>query len=281
MPPAPDYEWLRAPKTHRHVSKTFEQCNYLQALEGGLDTSHSSFVHNLDIKKKEIRTHDRAPRIDVERTDYGYTYVSTRNYGEDKRYVRVYHFMMPSHQMRGHMTALDGARQKVPKLDGHIWVPIDDEHTHIYNWACGYDLSVPLSKEFMAEWESFAGRGEEDLIAGTFRLRRNLSNDYLVDRKLQKHSTFTGITGLNTQDFALQEGMGPIVDRSKEHLGSSDKAIVSMRRLLLEATHAVERGENPRGTDPSTYRHVRPYDHIIDRDADWGQALAKELVAKW
>ena len=60
------------------------------------------------------------------------------------------------------------------------------------------------------------------------------------------------IPGANTQDFALQEGMGPIVDRSKEHLGSSDKAIVTMRRLLLEATQAVERGENPRGTDPST-----------------------------
>jgi hypothetical protein len=79
------------------------------------------------------------------------------------------------------------------------------------------------------------------------RPKRNLSNDYLVDRKQQKHSTFTGIAGLNTQDFALQEGMGPIVDRSREHLGLSDKAIIALRRLLLEGTHAVQRGECPRG----------------------------------
>jgi hypothetical protein len=195
--------------------------------------------------------------------------------------MRVYHYVMPSQQMRGALTGQDGKRQKVPKLDGHIWVPIDDEHTYVYNWACGYDQSVPLTKEFIAEWESFAGRGENDLIPGTFRLRRNLSNDYLVDRKLQKHSTFTGITGLNTQDFALQEGMGPIVDRSQEHLGASDKAIIALRRLLLEGTHAVERGECPRGTDPSAYRHVRPYDDIIDGDTDWRQVMAKELVAKW
>ena len=75
--------------------------------------------------------------------------------------------------------------------------------------------------------------------------------------------------------------MGPIVDRSREHLGSSDKAIVSMRRLLLEATHTIERGEHPRGTDPSTYRHVRPYDDIIDANADWRHVMAKELAAKW
>jgi len=281
MPPPPDYEWLRAPETHRHVSKTFEHCNYLQALEGGLDTSHSSFVHNNNIKAKELRTHDRAPRIEVERTDYGYTYTSTRNYADDRRYLRIYHYVMPSQQMRGAMTGHDGKRQKVPKLDGHIWVPIDDEHTYVYNWACGYDQSVPLTKEFVTEWESFAGRGEHDLIPGTFRLKRNLSNDYLVDRKLQKSSTFTGITGLNTQDFALQEGMGPIVDRSQEHLGLSDKAIVALRRLLLEGTHAVERGERPRGTDPSTYRHVRPYDDIIEGNADWRQVMAKELMAKW
>lgn len=281
VPPPPDYEWTRAPATHRHVSKTFEHCNYLQALEGGLDTSHSSFVHNNNIRRADLRTHDRAPRIEVERTDYGYTYSSTRHYGEGKRYVRVYHYVMPSQQMRGGMIASDGKRHEVPKLDGHIWVPIDDEHTYVYNWACGYDESAPLTKEYMAEWESFAGRGENDLIPGTFRLKRNISNDYLVDRSLQKSSTFTGITGLNTQDFALQEGMGPIVDRSKEHLGASDKAIVALRRLLLEATYAVERGERPRGTNPEAYRNIRPYDDFVDGEADWRQALVKELLAKW
>ena len=76
-PAEPDYEWTRAPATHRYVSKTFENCNYLQALEGGLDTAHSSFAHNNKLgDRANLRQHDRAPNIDVERTDYGYYYVS-------------------------------------------------------------------------------------------------------------------------------------------------------------------------------------------------------------
>ena len=78
MPAPPDYEWTRAPATHRYVSKTFEDCNYLQAMEGGLDTAHSSFAHNNNLgDKNEMRLRDRSPRLDVERTDYGYYYVST------------------------------------------------------------------------------------------------------------------------------------------------------------------------------------------------------------
>jgi phthalate 4,5-dioxygenase oxygenase subunit len=280
QPPPPDFEWLRAPATHRHVSKTFESCNYLQALEGGLDTTHSSFVHNNNLKEAELRR-DRAPRLEVERTDYGYTYSSLRKYDAEQNYVRIYHFVMPSQQMRGGQIGVNGKRHATPKLEGHIWVPIDDEHTHVYNWAYGYDESTPLSKEYMAEWDAFTGRGADDLIPGTFRLRRNLANDYLVDRRLQKSSTFTGITGLNTQDFALQEGMGPIVDRSKEHLGLSDKAIVVLRRVLLEATRAVECGQAPPAVDPASYRAVRPCDNFVPVEGDWREAMAKELVAKW
>src|SRR5262252_4280660 len=86
-----------------------------------------------------------------------------------------------------------------------------------------------------------SGRGKEDLIPGTFKLKRNPSNDYLIDRQLQRTQSYTGIDGVNTQDFAVQEGMGPIVDRSDEHLGSTDRAIVTLRRMLLDATAAVER----------------------------------------
>ena len=122
--------------------------------------------------------------------------------------------------------------------------------------------------------------GKDDLIPGTFKLKRNLSNDHMIDRELQK-KTFTGITGIATQDIALQEGMGPIVDRSKELLVGSDAAIVAMRRMLLAATHAVERGEDPPGIDPRTSRHVRGHDAVIPIVADWREALAGDLAAKW
>ncbi len=282
MPAPPDYEWLRAPDTHRHLSKTFEHCNYLQALEGGLDTSHSSYLHNNNLgNKQELRNRDGTPRIEVEPTDYGYYYVSTRNAGERGKYIRVYHYMMPAQQMRGGITGLAGGRNDVPKLDGHIWVPVDDEHTNVYNWMCTYDSSVTLTPGYVEGFESFAGRGKDDLIPGTFELKRNLANDYLIDRTVQKTKTFTGIKGLNTQDVALQEGMGPIVDRSKEHLGTSDRAIATMRRLLLEATYAIERGEQAPGADPAVHRNVRPHDTLIPADANWRDAVVSELGAKW
>jgi len=281
MPAPPDYEWLRAPATHRFVSKTFEECNYLQAMEGGLDTSHSSFLHNNSLGNKNLVRADGAPRIDVEVTPYGYRYISTRNVRNSAKYIRVYHYVLPAQQMRGTITEQTGERAAVPKLDGHIWVPIDDEHTHVYNWAVSYDSSVPLDPDYMESWEVHNGRGKDDIIPGTFMPIRNRRNDYMIDRQKQKTQSFTGIKGVNTQDFALQEGMGPVVDRTQENLGTSDRAIVTARRLLLEATHDCAEGRQPRGVDPATYRGVRPYDNVIAAEADWREEFASELVAKW
>jgi hypothetical protein len=282
QPEPPDYEWLRAPATHRHVSKTFEACNYLQALEGGLDTVHPSFAHNNNMSAKdEPRNRDTSPRLDIERTDYGYSYVSTRQMGGGDRYIRLYHYVMPFQQMRGGIHQFSGERRPSPELDGHIWAPVDDETTFVYNWACGYDASVPLDPHHMDEREHFYGRGSTDLIPGTVRLKRNLANDYMIDRQVQKQKSFTGIKGVNTQDFALQEGMGPIVDRSLENLGTSDRAIVTMRRLLLEAVRDAEQGRMPRGLDPATHRNVRPYDDYVRADQDWRSVFDPEIVAKW
>ena len=281
MPAPPDYEWMRAPATHAYVSKTYEQCNYLQALEGGLDTAHSSFLHNLRLGDNTmLRQRDRAPRLDVERTDYGYYYVSTRQAGADGTYVRLYHYVMPFQQMRGGINGVVG-RNDVPKLDGHLWVPIDDEQTNVYNWCYSADPAVSISAEQAEAHEHHSGRGQEDLIPGTFKLKRNPSNDYLIDRQVQKTRTYTGIDGVNTQDFAIQEGMGPVVDRSEEHLGSTDRAIVTLRRMLLEATTAVEEGRTPPGADPATHRDIRPYDGLVPPGGDWRQTFAADLVCKW
>jgi phenylpropionate dioxygenase-like ring-hydroxylating dioxygenase large terminal subunit len=282
MPEPPDFEWTRAPATHRHVSKTYEDCNYLQAMEGGLDTAHSSFAHNNNLgDKNEMRLRDRSPRLDVERTDYGYYYTSHRNLGDGRAYVRIYHFAMPFQQFRGGIHMFSGKRREYPELNGHIWVPIDDTTTWVYNWACAYDQDAKFSEENVIERETFYGRGPDDMIPGTFRLKANRSNDYFIDRQIQKTKTFTGIKGINTQDFALQEGMGPITDRSLEHLGTSDKAIVAMRRIMLEAINDVAEGRKPRGVDPVTQRAIRPYDGFMKVDDDWREVFGQELLAKW
>jgi len=160
-------------------------------------------------------------------------------------------------------------------------VPIDDEQTNVYNWCYGADQDCPLDPDYAEQLEVMYGRGRDDYIPGTFKLKANLSNDYFIDRAEQKHTSFTGIKGINTQDVALQEGMGAITDRTAEHLGTSDRAIAVMRRLPLEAVRAVERGESPRGSDAASYRGIRPHDGLVPAGTDWRQAFADELKAKW
>jgi phthalate 4,5-dioxygenase oxygenase subunit len=281
-PSVPDYEWLRAPRTHMRVSKTFEDCNYLQALEGGLDNAHASFLHNEKLGDTQlIRNRDRAPRLEVRPAPYGLQSINTRHLGEHGRYVRAMHYVMPAQQMRGGLTKWSIDEEGyLPRLDGHIWLPIDDGRTWTYNILWSYDASTPIEDAWYAKDELRFGRGESDLLPG-YRLKRNATNDYMIDRQMQKTRNYTGIVGINTQDYALQEGMGPIVDRSKEHLGTSDRFIIAVRKALLDATRAVEAGEAAPGAEARTYRTVRPYDAIVPNDADWETQFAPELVAKW
>jgi len=280
QPPLPDYEWVRAPASRKHLSKTFQESNFLQALEGGLDTSHSSFLHNETIGVETVRNIDRAPRIVVESTDYGYNYVSCRKISDDQQYVRVYQYILPAQQIRGHIADDFGNRKELACISGHVWVPIDDHTTYTWNFLYAADDGVPFTPEYAEADEARRGGGKDDYIPGTFRLKRNLSNDHMIDRELQKR-TFTGIVGINTQDIALQEGMGPIVDRSKEYLVSSDRPIVTMRRQLLAATQAVERGEDPPALQSATVKNVRGHDGLVPVGQDWQSALAHQSGAFW
>ena len=282
QPPYPDYEWMRAPVPQRHVSKTQEGCNWLQGLEGGIDSAHSSFLHNMDLTNTAyMRTADGAPRLEVDRTAYGFRYASTRRFGE-RDYVRVYQFMMPSQQSRGFILGNRlNEEGHIPTIHGHLWIPIDDHSTMVWNWIYSFDPSQPLTAEWAESWEDYSGRGAHHFIPGTFKLKLNPSNDYHIDRQLQKTTSYTGIQGANTQDFAVQEGMGAICDRSREHLGTTDRAVIVARQLLLEACDEVADGRDPIGTDPAAYRTARAADNFIPRDADWRTELAAELSARF
>ncbi len=282
MPDPPDYEWLRVPATHRYVSKTYEDCNYLQGLEGGLDTAHVSFLHSQGgVAVTKLSAMDPTPKLEVNVTDYGYCYISRRLLKPDRAYIRLYQYIMPTQQMRPSVVDTTGALQPVPTIDGHLWAPIDDESTNVYNYMYSYDRNYPLSADFICKAERRFGRAEDDLIPGTFRLKRNMSNDYLVDREAQKKGNLSGIVGVNTQDYALQEGMGRIVDRTKEYLLSTDRAIVVMRRLMLEATRAVEQGHAPRGCNPSDHRNARPHDDIVPPGGTEERRLLDKTVARF
>jgi phenylpropionate dioxygenase-like ring-hydroxylating dioxygenase large terminal subunit len=279
-PEPPGHELVRTPSTHRHVSKSFEECNFLQALEGGIDPTHASIMHNMNIGDRSfLNNYDElVANIQLDKTDYGFTYAGIRKL-TNNTWVRGYHYIMPSFHMRATVEGPFGRRADGPTIDGHIWIPIDDEHTWVYSFGYSHDPARPLELDKVRARDTRLGRG--DFLDKNYRSRLNKANDYEIDRQVQKEKTMTGIQGINTQDLALQEGMGPIVDRSQEHLGTTDRAIITLRQVLTETLDSLERGGPLRALDPATYRNIRSFDRLIDGDAEWRAATKTDLTTKF
>ncbi|MQF86249.1 MAG: Rieske 2Fe-2S domain-containing protein [SAR202 cluster bacterium] len=274
VPPPPKFEWTTVPDSHRGVTKLVQTCNWVQAVEGGIDTSHSSFLHNNDLSDKTLlRSRSTAPYLEVETTNYGYTYSSTRPLSKDEgNYIRTYHYVLPFHQIRAGQVGRSGEAVQ-PRSSGHCWVPIDDENTMVFNWTFTWDENPLNDKD-----KALEGTGNEwdvDIDRTTFIAKRNKGNDWLLDRQMQRTQNFTGIVGVNTQDRALQETMGVIADRTQERLGTSDRAIIAMRKLLLEAVKVAGDGGSPKGSQ-GEFVGIRAIDRILPADQHW-TALKPEM----
>jgi hypothetical protein len=281
QPPPPNFEWTQVSQTHRHVSKNQQDCNWLQGLEGGIDTAHAPILHRTitpDTTKAGIRVNSDlvkggAPLVEVDVTDYGYRYAGVRSLGERGSIVRGYHYVMPFHQLRPSQSAYRG-RSAHAIVSGHMWVPLDDHNCMIYNFTYSYD-DQPITDDEWLEMERGYGRGPEHLLPD-FRTIGNRDNDWLIDRQVQKTETFTGIEGINAQDVAVQESMGHIVDRSKENLTRSDMAIVYARRLLLQAARTVADGGDPPGLGHSYYG-IRAIERVVPPGVKWRDAILEEM----
>jgi hypothetical protein len=161
-------------------------------------------------------------------------------------------------------------------LHGHAWVPVDDEHCWVYNVS--WHPIRPLTRDEIAEMRGGGGIHTE-MIPGTNQAKQNKANDYLIDRDLQKSGiSFTGIKGIPVQDRAVQESMGPLYDRTKEHLGTSDAAIIAARRLLMNAARGLEHGTAP-GLDPASQR-VRAASLILPKGVPFQEGAKDLLVAQ-
>jgi hypothetical protein len=278
-PRIPDFEWMRLPASHRFVSKTYEACNYLQGLEGGFDLSHTSFLHR-EFDEDSMRTRSPAVKVVMQSTDFGFFEMAGRKMEEHTSHVRATMFAMPFHQLRsfdGYPGMTSYARRGF--IQGHMWIPIDDECQWVYNWMYAKDGSA-LSDEEIEQEEVYMGRGPEDLLPG-YKPKRNKSNNYLIDREVQRAQDFTGIHGINTQDFAIQESMGSIADRSQEHLCASDVSVIAIRRLLIQAARDVEAGRDLLGCDGGSSYVTRPSETLLPDNVAWYETMKDDLVARW
>jgi len=278
QPPPPEWEFATVPNSHRFVSKRFQDCNWLQALEGGIDSSHVSFLHRGDLETDPIfkgakgnryNMGDLMPVFDVVESPGGLYIGARRNAEDGKYYWRITQWVMPAFTMIP-------PRGDHP-VHGHFWIPIDDEHC--WAWSFDYLADRPLSAEQVAAMKD--GKGiHPKYIPGTFRPLANRDNDYLMDRAAQKAGrTYSGIEGFAIQDASLQESMGPIADRSKENLVGTDKGIVLARRRLMRASKAlIEQGTAPPGVDPA-HQRVRSASVVLSPDQPFATAVPEALAA--
>jgi phthalate 4,5-dioxygenase len=262
MPLFPNYEWTQVPLNQTYVTKCLLECNYLQGLEGECDSSHLSFLHRAvdNARNQPLYKTDTAPVYETEETDFGLRLIATRNAADKQHYVRLSAFVSPVY-------GCVPAGRPTNELDGfeiHTYVPIDDTHT----WR--YDIGFHRTR---AVQEDEVHRRKQ--IGPDYLRIRNARNNYLQDRQMQKTVNFTGIEDFLNHDACATESMGPIFDRSREHLGVSDKAVIAVRKFLLSSVKALQEGREPphivREARRNWFPHIDCCAYLLPQAIHWRQ----------
>ena len=276
QPSLPEFEVALVPPEHRFIAKRLQECNWLQALEGGIDSSHVSWLHRGELdsdplfkgsKGNRYNLNDARPVFEVVESPGGLYIGARRNAENGHYYWRITPWVMPSFTMippRGNHP-----------VHGHFWIPIDDHNC--WAWSFDYHPQRRLTEDEVHAMR--AGKGiYVQFVPGTYRPLANKDNDYLVDRAAQKAgSTFSGVAGIAMQDASLQESMGPIVDRTKENLVSTDNGIIMARHRMLKAIKALEEGVTPPGVD-TAHQRVRSAAVVLPPDQPFTHG-AKEALS--
>jgi phthalate 4,5-dioxygenase oxygenase subunit len=277
QPALPEFEFVQVPPEQTYTSKRWQESNWLQALEGGIDSSHVSWLHSGGLKNdplfkgtkgNEYNLNDLRPFFEVAEADGGLFIGARRNAEDDKYYWRITPWVMPSF-------TIVPPRGDHP-VHGHFWVPIDDENCWVYTFDYHPTRALtPDERQAMKDGHGVHSRN----IPGTYRPQENKDVDYLMDREAQKRGeTFSGIRGIAQQDASLQESMGPIVDREKERLVSSDTGIIKARQKLRKTVESLrDEGMTPPGVDPAHHR-VRSAAIVLPQAESFIES-AREAVA--
>ncbi|SAL80854.1 Rieske (2Fe-2S) domain-containing protein [Caballeronia arvi] len=279
----PLMEWATVPSTHRYVSKRLQRTNYAQGVEGGIDSSHVGILHgrldpekeHLPFRQKQVSpvttvpylAMDTAPKFFVRPTDHGMTIGARRNASENEYYWRITQFLLPFYTMIA-------PQQDNGTVMGHSWTPIDDHNCWVFTIT--WNGRRPLSAEEL----SYSTVHTETKDDGSYEPLVGAAKDYGIDREIQRLHTTTGIDGIGLQDTAVQESMGPIVDRSLEVLGSGDAAIVRFRRMLLAVADELEKtGEVSAANKPELYK-VRSAGVVLPHGVDFQEGAAEYIHVK-
>jgi phthalate 4,5-dioxygenase oxygenase subunit len=277
-PELPRFEWMDLPETHHVPSMRVQNTNWLQALEGEFDQSHVSYLHSrLHVNGghsrslvDSIRSADRHPAFDVIDMPYGTCIAAGRKAPDDQRYWRVTQHLMP-------FFALTGIYGPDPLRPWRAWVPVDD--TTVVVLGVAYHPLRPLTEE-ERHWEmtrssvsNIAPESREPVSSkpfGRYRPLASIDNDFFQDRDVQRTETYSGIPEFWAQDASVQVSMGPICDRTEEHLGTSDMAIIAVRKRLLSAAKALrDAGTVPAEIANPNWYQVRSDAVIVPGNEAW------------
>ncbi len=278
-PALPEFEFVHVPPEQTFTSKRWQESNWLQALEGGIDSSHVSWLHSGGLKSdplfqgakgNEYNLNDLRPYFEVAEAEGGLFIGARRNAEEGKYYWRITPWVMPSF-------TLVPPRGDHP-VHGHFWVPIDDENCWVYTFD--YHPSRALTEAERQAMKDGYGVHSRN-IPGTYRPQENKDNDYLIDRDAQKRGeAFSGVRGIAQQDASLQESMGPIVDRTKERLVSSDTGIIKARQKLRKAIVALRDEQvTPPGVDPE-HHQVRSAAIVLPHEESFIESSREAVAAR-
>lgn len=269
-PPAlPHLEWARVPDTQRVLSRWLQECNYMQAVEGEIDSAHVSWLHApLQVENSPFRgrfndaiIRDGAPKLTIKPTDYGFCYGARRDADSGEYYWRVTQWLLPTFSL------IPG--QGFPR-GGRCWIPIDDTHISVMQYS--YHPERPLTEAEVQrgknspQVEPVRYRLPDGAIIDICRDVRNAENDYLIDREMQRTQNFTGIQVIRSQDTAMTESMGGIVERTREHLGTTDVAVIAARRRLIAMARDLQDGVEPTEALRLEIYNVRAVDMVCPED---------------
>jgi phthalate 4,5-dioxygenase oxygenase subunit len=255
------------------------ECNWMQALEGDIDTVHGPFLHTGALRPEDVpegswtryQLSTRAAKLMVTDTDFGTMYGTYRPAEEDTDYWRIANFLFPFYTM-----IPQGVMGRA--IHVQIWVPIDDTHTLHFKIEGGqFDTQPPGERNSLDVDLIPNGTGWHD----RFRMVADESNDFQLDRTKQREVNYSGLPGVTYEDQAVTTTMGKIADRTKERLGTTDSMIIKTRRRLINAARDLMEGATPPGVDNPEVYGVRAGGIILPRDTkDWVEATNK-LRAAW